>query len=385
LPGGLPNLHLAVVSSSLGAGAFGNVPGCAPGSTGSLNGSFQHSAACTALHGSFISNTPAPNYDGDITDVFSCIANLGQNGCGFEHQFEATRLALMRAQNPADPDNAGFLRRDAYLGVIMLTNEDDCSVDASSRLFDPAQQTLADPLGGLQSYRCNEFGHLCGGVKPPHVPPAMSQTLQNCVSAEDGVLVTVAGFVTYLKSLKDDPDKILVSAIAGPTTPYTVVPRTFTIPATGSTEVQPQIAHSCMQSAGEYADPGVRVKQWLDAFGSNAVLESICAPDFTGAMVRIAQVLGRKLTVECVPSNIAITAVGTPDCSVTQTVVGGTGGASTIPFCGPGRPVVPCWEVPTSVSCSPRLQFQLCYDANCANATVPSTPVDISISCSLGP
>ena len=29
IPGGQPNLHVAVVSSSLGAGAFGNVSGCA--------------------------------------------------------------------------------------------------------------------------------------------------------------------------------------------------------------------------------------------------------------------------------------------------------------------------------------------------------------------
>ena len=34
LPGGLPNLHVAVVSSSLGAGIYSNVQGCAPNSSG---------------------------------------------------------------------------------------------------------------------------------------------------------------------------------------------------------------------------------------------------------------------------------------------------------------------------------------------------------------
>ena len=34
------------------------------------------------------------NYTGNLEDVFTCIAALGESGCGFEHQFAAITRAL---------------------------------------------------------------------------------------------------------------------------------------------------------------------------------------------------------------------------------------------------------------------------------------------------
>ena len=56
-----------------------------------------------------------PNYTGDIADVFSCIAPLGDGGCGFEHQLESVLRALGADGAPPPAQNAGFLRPDAYL------------------------------------------------------------------------------------------------------------------------------------------------------------------------------------------------------------------------------------------------------------------------------
>jgi hypothetical protein len=426
LPGGLPNMHVAVVSSSLGAGAFGNVNGCYPNSVGNLEGKFQHSALCTGLHSgqNFISSLIDPaaaggrqnNFDGDITDVFSCIANLGQAGCGFEHQFEATRAALEKAQNPADPDNAGFLRRDAYLAVVMLTNEDDCSVPIGSQLFDPSVETLAmtamapnplagTQLGGLQSYRCNEFGHLCDipgmpGMKgpPPHSVTG-NVTLNNCVSAEAaGQLVTVEGFVTFLKNLKATPDQVLVAALTGPTTPYTIQPHSFSLQMGGS-EAQPQMVHSCTSGTTglEYADPAIRIRQWLDAFNANGVLESICANDFAPAMMRIAEVIGRALGVQCVPTNIAMKADGTPDCDVTQRVTNAAQQFKDTPvgFCGgtpPGDTTIdnPCWRfgqnAMQNARCAANTQLlELCFDPACSAMSKPLLKTDALVSCAIEP
>jgi hypothetical protein len=299
LPGGLPSLHIGVVSSSLGAGLYGTVPGCAPGSIGNNNGSFMHPANCTALPASehfLISDRGAKNFAGDISDVFSCLAVLGSYGCGFEHQFEATRLALQRAANPGDPENAGFLRPDAHLAVIMLTNEDDCSAPSDSTLFDPTQIMVNDPLGQLTSYRCNEFGHLCDGLPPPHIlPMGTTTTLNNCTSAEaNGRLTNVADFVSFLRSLKADPTKLFVAALAGPPTPYVVGTNNTFLP-TGAMEVGPAIQHSCMTTTGDYADPAVRVKMWIDAFGQRGVFESVCPEDLTAPMTRIAQALANAI------------------------------------------------------------------------------------------
>ena len=80
LPGGLPNIHVAVVSSDMGAGD-GNIAGC--NSTGGGNGVFQYTArgTCTATNlqagNTYISNVGGQaNYTGDISNVFTCIATL---------------------------------------------------------------------------------------------------------------------------------------------------------------------------------------------------------------------------------------------------------------------------------------------------------------------
>lgn len=297
IPGGLPDLHVAVISSSLGAGIFSNVPGCAPDGLGDQTGSFQGATVCNALHPGqkFISTANGiNNFDGDISAVFACMAMLGDRGCGFEHQFESTRVALQRAMDPADPDNAGFLRPNAALAIVMLTNEDDCSAPADSDLFDPTQQLLSDRYGGLNSYRCNQFGHLCGGISPPSSPG--NYTLTGCTSAEEsGRLTTVKGFVTFLKGLKSqDPAKLLVAALAGPAEPYSVEPQTFQL-GTGATEVQPAVVHSCTRSPVEYADPAVRIKAWTDSFGDNGIFESICPADFGPALKRIADGISRMV------------------------------------------------------------------------------------------
>jgi hypothetical protein len=329
---------------------------------------------------------------GDITPVFSCMANLGDQGCGFEHQFESVRLALQRSltvTNPPDP-NAGFLRQSAYLAIVMLTNEDDCSVPYDSDLFDPSMGTLADPYGGLQSYRCNEFGHKCDQPLP-HGVAGLPMTLTNCTSKEDGRLVTVSGFVDFLKSLKPNhTDQILVAALAGEVTPYTIQSHTFML-GNGGTEAQPQMAHSCTSGAAgtEYADPGIRIKQWLEAFAPNRVLESICAPDFAAAMVNIANVIGKALGAQCVTGAIAPKADGTPDCDVTQRQDDATGTPVdlTVPHCSPGRGnagiTTPCWELaPNPMQCKNGGQLlSVCYDTACM--TKPTNKTDALVACAL--
>jgi hypothetical protein len=299
LPGGQPSLRIAIISSSLGAGVFADIPGCEPGTNGNRNGAFQHDPSCTALHAGqrfIVSDRGAVNFDGDISALFGCMARLGDTGCGFEHQFESTRLALQRAMDPADPDNGGFLRADAALAIVMLTNEDDCSAPPESTLFDPRQLHLSDPLGGLYSYRCNEFGHLCGGQPPPHfVPDGQTVTLSGCVPAEEkGRLTHVADFVSFVKGLKTDPRKVFVAALAGPPEPYTVTTHTALIGS--AMEVQPAMAHSCTAASdSSYADPVVRIKSWVDAFGANGTLENICADDLSGPMARIGAALGAAI------------------------------------------------------------------------------------------
>lgn len=227
LPGGLPNVHIGVVSSSMGAGRNPSVDHCPPGGNRGVFRAAPLGATCAqgrlAPGQHFIANiNGVTNYTGDLADVFGCIAALGDGGCGFEHPFASVLRALGADGQPPPPENEGFLRPDAYLMVVLITNEDDCSAPPGSALFDATSALVSDPLGPLASYRCNEFGHACGGHPPPRTPNGPVDLTDTCTSAEDGRLLRVGDVVTSLRKLKANPSKVLVAAIAGPPAPYVV-------------------------------------------------------------------------------------------------------------------------------------------------------------------
>jgi hypothetical protein len=86
--------------------------------------------------------------DPDITALFACAASIGTGGSGFEMELEGARLALTDRIHGPNPTNAGFLREDALLAIVMLTDENDCS-------------TPAEPTGTPDSY-CS------GTLEPTH-------------------------------------------------------------------------------------------------------------------------------------------------------------------------------------------------------------------------
>ncbi len=337
LPGGLPNIHVAVISADMGAGD-GSIAGC--DTTGGDNGIFQYTArgTCTATNlqagHTYISNVGGvANYTGDISNVFTCIATLGEQGCGFEHQFASVLRALGADGKPAPLENQGFLRPDALLAIVMLTNEDDCSSRGPANLFDATTNIrLTSALGPPANFRCNEFGHLCNGVPPVREAPNNDVTAMvpqtNCTSAEcGGMLIPVAEFVARIKALKTAPSsEILVAALAGPSTPYTV---TWKSPSTSDTSCGasscpwPIIAHSCMAADGSFADPSIRVNEWVAAFGANGITSSICDANFGPALQQIAARIGTLLTAG---GGTGGPAGSIPSCTDGGGGTGGTGG-----------------------------------------------------------
>lgn len=348
--GRYPDLHIGVVSSSMGAGNWGNVNQCGFGMhPGDDQAKLQQgpggagSGACSMLHmgEKFLANgdgtaASLPNFEGDIGTAVQCMASLGDNGCGFESQLRSIAYALSKARDPMDPDNGGFLRSDARLAIIMLTNEDDCSVADDSLLLDPAVNSAADRtgLGALQSYRCNEFGHLCGGAPPPHGydfatntfnlatgtfrtaagPGTGGVVLNGCVSADGNgktdplvidptgapdpsmghLFMSVPELVAGIRSFKANPADVFVAAIAGPTTDVdgTSLYRVFAYDNPAASELDPVVDHSCVVADAngqiEYADPAVRIKQVVDGFGSNGTFYPICASDYAATTQNIA-------------------------------------------------------------------------------------------------
>jgi hypothetical protein len=351
-PGGPPDMHIAVISSDTGPGKY-DLPTLGCSFTGDA-GRFQfqpRGAVCNTSPfrpgQTFIQTVNGvPSYTGDIVDAFTCIAALGEQGCGFEGQLKSVRWALDPLNVPYP--NGGFLRPAAHLAVVLVTNEDDCSMPDDSDLGDPTQTSLSSPLGPFTSFRCNEFGHLCqinGHLRSP--PRAAADNLAGCISNDtsSGHLTKVADEVKFLASLKSSPNQILAAAITGPATPYGIE----MVQPAGGAEAYPSVKHSCAQSADEYADPAVRIQQWVNSFGSNGLLLPICADSMAPQLATIAQRIGQSVSAMCVsgPFNYGISPNSTqPDCRVVDRFSDATTGGysdQSVPNCLDSANMPPCW------------------------------------------
>ena len=367
-PQGLPNIHIAVVSQDMGAGD-GSIAGC--DSTGGKKGIFQYTprGLCTATNlqpgATFISNIGGQaNYTGNLADVFTCIAALGENGCGFEHQFAAILRALGADGSPAPAENQGFLRPEAALAVVLVSDEDDCSAAPGVPLYDTASnQNIASVLGPPSNFRCNEFGHLCttgGGplMHPSRNAPANDLnalvTYDDCNSNDvEGYLLSVKNTADRLKALKTDPSLVFFTSIQGPPAPYTVHwrnPSTADRSCGAASCPWPEISHSCTAADSSFADPGVREAELAQQFGSNGLVLSICSASFAPAFDRLAQMLNRGAVGPlCLGGAVGASSSGKPDCQVTQQI----GGVSqTVPACADNGAVAPCWQLQTTEICN---------------------------------
>jgi hypothetical protein len=317
-----PDLHLGIITADLGAGQF-TPPSCDTigGDQGILQntpkGTTCTSASLTNPTDRFLSYSPdgsggaAVNFTGDIADAFGCYAAVGDGGCGFEHQLASVRAALDGCETDAgckQRQNAGFFRKDAYLGVIILTDEDDCSAPSSSTLFDPSQTTLNAALGPLTSYRCFEFGNLCGGTDPGRSQgPRESCVPGNKDPSPAHQLIPTKDVADFLKGLKpQDPRMVYVSVIAGPPVPVAVG-----LDANGYPDLQP----ACTGGMGS-ADPATRLSELVTWFDDDrASFTNVCQPDMSQAMTKIADGLARVLGRQCLSAPLKLDG-GRPACVV---------------------------------------------------------------------
>ena len=307
---GLPSLHIGVATSDLGTSAagdatpgpsIGNGPG---GCSGNGKGGALQTNGTTLVTGAYIDDEPAgsgartTNYTGALADAFKAIASVGAAGCGFEQTLEGIHRALNN--NPA---NAGFLRQGANLAVVVLTDEDDCSLEHTA-LIDPSRTDL----GPLASFRCTHYGVACdvGGLTPDEMNEV--GTKDACHSNESGSYLTkVADFATFLRALKSDPRSVLFAAIAGDPAPVDIELRA----PVGSTTPVTALAHSCSYtdaSAGaEVADPAVRIFDAASRFERN-VRATVCMQDLSGAEVAIAREINSMMGSPCLTRDIAMPA-----------------------------------------------------------------------------
>jgi hypothetical protein len=273
LPGGLPDLHVAVVSADLGAGGR-PVPGCRGSGQDGLLTRAPNNTACRGIAQPFLSDAPGPsgtrerNFPGELTAALACITGVPPSECLFQQPFEAMRRAL----DGRHPENAGFLRDSAHLAVVFVSAADDCSV-SDAAVYDLASGGVGDLLGPL-SFRCTELGVTCDGAPLERT----ARRYMQCAPREGTYLHAPATYAAFLRALKPAGLPVVVAAIAGPAAPFAVG-----VEAAGA-EAIPTLAPSCLDPAGLPALPGVRLGALASAFATTSA--SVCDGTLAAALTQ---------------------------------------------------------------------------------------------------
>jgi hypothetical protein len=188
---------------------------------------------------------------------FRCIASVGDCGSQFEAGLWAVETAVSEDLVGSDGVNSGFFREDAFLAVIFLTDEDDCS------------------FGGT-------------------ITPA---TDKQCYVAETRPsMIPVQRVYDALVALKGgDESRILLAGIVGPDDNLP--------PPPDSPTYAPIIScNSALGGSGgsQSARDGERYRALIDLAGDRGIEESICQGDYTVALRGIGDIIRANLDLNCI-------------------------------------------------------------------------------------
>jgi len=157
--------------------------------------------------------------DGNVASTFACRADVGTGGPGAEMPLLGLEWSLGRRVE--DGTNAGFLREDALLAVVMITDQDDCSRE--------------------------DDGFTIDGSRP------------SCYAPNDTGILPLSHYLDVLDTVKGGRGRWASAVIAGPG------------------------PGSCTSSFGEAAE-AERMIDFVNQAGENSRLSSICSGDLTSAL-----------------------------------------------------------------------------------------------------
>jgi hypothetical protein len=316
VPGGTPALHAGVITSDLGAGMIPLPSGGCPlvgGDRGVLR-----VVPLGVATGPRVLSAPRGTPE-SIADELALRTHVGDQGCGYEHQLGA----VARALDPATIENAGFLRSDAHLAIVMFTDEDDCSAPPDTDLFATA---APDQSSGLV---CARAGHLCNGAPPPAMEFAVP--MASCQAVEAGPLLSIRTLVDRVRASKRDPDRqVSVEAVFGSPAAHPEVAYRFARFPGGL-----DYASTCASVLGEAA-LGLRLPAFVAGFGAGGHVHDICVDDLGPTATAIGKNLARRLTSACLPAPVA-------SCAVTA--------GGSLPACWEGG-ARPCWTLEDEPGCA---------------------------------
>lgn len=291
-----------------------------------------------------------------MAQVLQCIGPQGINGPGYERSLEGMRAAVL------DP-TSGFLRDDALLAIVFVTDEADCSMPQAHEDWARTQGQVfwTDPDRPTSAV-CWTAGVTCEGGPGVY---------EDCVSQDKGMnglptddpdeailfpmqrYIDTISIVAEQKQLAGGQSEVLVAVLAGVPLDYpNGAPLIYQDSPLPEFNVEYGIGPGCgLGTETIQSPPGippVRLKAFAEAFQTDTPnLFSICNDDYGIALTDIAAKLGELDERACVggcvvdlePGNATLV----PDCILGEVLPDGQ----------PGQAVPPCligvdlWDFPT--------------------------------------
>ena len=236
------------------------------------------------------------NHHDDLERTFGCIAEVGANSCGTEQPLEAIRRTF---DFELHPENANFFREDAFLAIVIITDEDDCSKILHSAQTNPFVNNTDDH----RDFVCVDKAVVCDQ------PLARSNAMDDQITADNPVIKTNcrvrtaaeldllthhSEYVELLAELKGDASKILVATIAGNGNQVRVYDDND---ETGAVE------RRIDTSEGAPAFSPIRLNAFLEGFPNQNVSTSIHtstgAPDLSEPLIAIGEFIGNRIHGLC--------------------------------------------------------------------------------------
>ncbi len=269
---------------------------------------------------------PYQNYDASMTHPtadelsksFGCVARVGVRGCPFEQSLEAPWKAVApyngkgdlfkflngsKGHGGTDDDQGSFVRDDAILAIMDVTDEEDCSITPDGTLLNSSSDEATAMFGSI-----DEINMRCYSEDPE----------------QNGLVWPTDRYVQGFKSLKpDNPDLVIFAAIVGipldatdqdedtilarPEMQYAENPNLAGFPMTSCTNPS---------DANEVAYPPRRLVRVAKGFEPNAVVYSICSVDFAPALDKLIEKIAAKLKGNCLPRQLTPDTNGLVQCEV---------------------------------------------------------------------
>lgn len=407
--GSLPSLRVAILDGDLGSGGALGEGACGP-----KNGSIFGDEGALQIVGGLgcgmtdsaarwrqtLTLSPA-NFSGDMGQVLGCLAGgLGQSGCGYQQPLQSLAVSATIAGPTYLP---AFLREDASLGIVIVSDQDDCSAVTNAAMFGPVLP------GETADLRCATRGHACGGQNLPYPTIAgFTAPLSDCSARTDTAcdvgtdfagptpctpLASVHALAEKVKALKPGQadSLIMVAGIFGwppyadmasaeykiapipnlayardaqvPPTVYDVWPICYD-PDHPPSNPDPATGYDAT-AAGYGAKPGLRLSAFIDEFGANGLKFSMCEPDWSAAMKTVGETWAMKMGNICLDQKLVdgdpTTPSLDPDCIVEYLFP--KRDDLPLPACIDGLATPPCLVLPGDDRDLTKTTFPRCDDS----------------------